>query len=206
MGSPFPSLVAFAWAGQCLLGEPLGTNPVSPFATFALRIGIAADQAGQPVADDTWLTTEIDTADALYASLGVQFVRTNAPPLDVRFEHIETRADRDALSPFTKTHFIDVFVVGSLRDIDDPSQVRRGVHWHGPSGHHYVILVASASPAVLAHELGHYFGNGHSPVVDNVMSYERSGGLLFFDANQGNRIVSYAKRYLVREELLPAAP
>jgi hypothetical protein len=63
--------------------------------------------------------------------------------------------------------------------------------------------VASAPATVLAHELGHYFGNPHSPVVDNVMSYERSGAAVFFDADQGKRIAAKARAYVRSGELSP---
>jgi hypothetical protein len=101
---------------------------------------------------------------------------------------------------------INVFVVDSLRDVDDPAEMRRGVHWHGPGGAHYIILVATASPQVLAHELGHFFGNAHTKVADNLMSYERTGGWVSFDADQGRRIVSRAHEYLLRRELLEVTP
>ena len=53
------------------------------------------------------------------------------------------------------------------------------------------------------HELGHYFGNPHSQVIDNVMSYERSGAAVFFDADQGRRIAARARAYVKSGELLP---
>ena len=53
------------------------------------------------------------------------------------------------------------------------------------------------------HELGHYFGNPHSPVADNVMSYERTGAPVFFDAAQGKRIAARARAYVRSGELLP---
>jgi hypothetical protein len=47
-----------------------------------------------------------------------------------------------------------------------------------------VILSATARPTVLAHELGHFFGNGHSTVPNNVMSYIRTDAEVFFDNKQ----------------------
>jgi hypothetical protein len=59
---------------------------------------------------------------------------------------------------------------------------------------------------VLAHELGHYFGNAHSQVRDNVMSYERSGGPVFFDPEQGKRIAARARAYVKSGELVTVPP
>jgi hypothetical protein len=178
------------------------TPPVA--TTFSLRVSIAVDEAGKPVAGAEWLAAEIDSAEALFAPFGVRFAKAPGDPLDVRLAHMETRADRNALASHATPHVIDVFVVDSLRDVDDPSRMRRGVHWHAPSGAHYLILVASAPVTVLAHELGHYFGNPHSPVLDNVMSYERSGAPVFFDADQGKRIAARARAYVGSGELLPS--
>jgi hypothetical protein len=166
-------------------------------------VSIASDDAGRPLADAAWLAAEIDEAQGLFEPFGVRFARVDGAPLDARLAHVETRANRDALAAHATQNVIDVFVVGSLRDVDDPSRMRRGVHWHAPSGAHYLILVASAPMAVLAHELGHYFGNPHSRVPDNVMSYERSGAHVFFDADQGKRIAARARAYVESRELVP---
>jgi hypothetical protein len=164
---------------------------------------MADDVIGMPVANDSWLDAELDAANALFAPFGLAFARGESRTLDVRFNHIETRDDRDALAPLLEPKLVNVFVVGSLRDVDDPTRLRRGVHWHAPSGAHYVILVAGAQESVLGHELGHFFGNPHSKVADNVMSYERTGAAVFFDADQGRRIAQRARAYLASGELVP---
>ncbi len=174
-----------------------------PATTFSLRVSMAVDEAGAPVGKGDWLNAEIDAADALFTPFGVRFAKTAGAPLDAKLAQVETRADRDSLASHAVPHVIDVFVVQSLRDVDDTKQMRRGVHWHAPSGAHYVILIASAPTTVLAHELGHYFGNPHVPVVDNVMSYERTGAPVFFDGVQGRRIAARARGYVKSGELLP---
>jgi hypothetical protein len=197
-------LVAPVVSSLCALaGLVLAQASPSTATTFSLRVSIAVDGAGKPIADASWLAAEIDAAEGLFEPFGVRFARVDGDPLDARLAHVETRADRNALAPHVASHDIDVFVVGSLRDVDDPTQVRRGVHWHAPSGAHYVILVASAPTTVLAHELGHYFGNPHSHVLDNVMSYERSGAPVFFDGAQGKRIAARTLEYLKSGELVP---
>jgi len=203
--SALPRLAALAatlvhgWTGQCVLGEQVGVVMPPVLATFPVRVAVAGGDE-----EEDWLARSFDTARALFAPFGVHFARTarNATLPD-RFAHVETRQDRDALAAHVQAHVINVFVVDSLRDVDDPTAMRRGVHWHGPGGTHYVILVATASPQVLAHELGHFFGNAHTKVVDNLMSYERSGGWITFDADQGKRIVQKARGYLESGELSP---
>jgi hypothetical protein len=189
---------------MCALAGLVLAQASPPAATtFSLRVSVAGDDAGKPVADPAWLAGEIDAAQGLFEPFGVRFTRVDGSPLDARMAQVETRADRDALASHVTPHVIDVFVVSSLRDVDDPTRMRRGVHWHAPSGAHYLILVAGAPTTVLAHELGHYFGNPHSRVLDNVMSYERSGAPVFFDADQGKRISTRARAYVKSGELIP---
>jgi hypothetical protein len=186
-----------------LAGVVLGQISHPAAITFSLRVSVVVDDAGKPVADADWLALEIDTAESLFEPFGVRFTRADGVPLDAHLARVDTRADRNVLSSHITPGVIDVFVVGSLRDVDDPAQKRRGVHWHAPSGAHYLILVASAPTTVLAHELGHYFGNPHSHVPDNVMSYERSGAPVFFDVEQGKRIAARARAYAKSGELAP---
>ena len=184
---------------------PAPAKATAAVSTFSLRVSIASGADGKAVATDEWLSAQVATAGELFAPFGVAFERTAGPPLDAAAARVETRADRDAFASHRAPHTIDVFVVESLRDVDTPERMRRGVHWHAPSGAHYLIVVGSAPPSVLAHELGHYFGNPHSSVVDNVMSYERSGAPVFFDPQQGARIAARARAYVRTGELLPVA-
>jgi hypothetical protein len=202
-GSAFMSICALA---PLVLAQASPSSSPPLATTFSLRVSVAVDDAGKPVAGAEWLASEIDSAESLFAPFGVRFAKVDGDPLAPPLARVETRADRNAFASHVAPHVIDVFVVQSLRDVDDPSQMRRGVHWHAPSGAHYVILVAKAPVTVLAHELGHYFGNPHSHVVDNVMSYERSGAPVFFDADQGKVIAARARAYVGSGELLPAAP
>jgi hypothetical protein len=94
-------------------------------------------------------------------------------------------------------------IVGSLRDVDTPILLRQGVHWHAvpnPSKH-YVIVSKSAGTTVLAHELGHFFGNPHTTIKDNLMSYDRSGSDVFFTEGQKKTIAAFAGIYTRSKEL-----
>ena len=119
---------------------------------------------------------------------------------------LETRADRHALARFMRPRAINWFVVASLRDVDEPSRFRQGVHWRprlrgAPGGAHFVIVSAIAGPTVLAHELGHFFGNPHSTVPGNLMSYDRGEGPPVLDAVQRQRIAARAREMLASGEL-----
>jgi hypothetical protein len=102
---------------------------------------------------------------------------------------------------------VNVFVPASLRDVDDPSLLRMGVHWRAraprtrPS--HFVIVASSAWQTTLAHELGHFFGNPHHRTPGNLMSYDGRSDISGFDARQGRRITDRLRRYLRSRELAP---
>jgi hypothetical protein len=184
-------------------------SATTPLPTIGLHVAIAVE-GDKPVRDPAWIAEQVGEAARLFGAFGVHFVQASDARLPASAAHLETRDDRDALAPFAVSAEVNVMVVGSLRDVDDPSRLRMGVHWRdrkAPSKH-YVIVAADARKATLAHELGHFFGNGHSTVVDNLMSYERSGADVFLDPGQIQRIRSFAKMYLASKELvaIPAAP
>jgi hypothetical protein len=201
--------IVFLYAALVLSSlETRAAGPTTSTFTFALRLSMAVDAQGAPVATPEWTDAQLASAKSLYAPFGVAFRKVEGASLEAKLGRVETAADRDAFADRTRQHVIDVFVVESLRDVDDPSRMRRGVHWHRRSASgapHYVIIVGTAPSTVLAHELGHYFGNPHSPVPDDVMSYERTGAPVFFDDAQGKRIAERAREYVRSGELVPVA-
>ncbi len=172
--------------------------------TFGLSVAVAS-RDGAPVRDEAWIRDQIAQANALFAPAGVGFRWTLAKDLHARVE-LHSRADRDALADETEPRgVVDVFVVGALEDVDEPGRMRKGVCWtHTPDGKRYVVISAIAPPAVLAHELGHFFGNAHTTVVDNLMSYERAGGPVSFDDSQLDRIRAFSRRFLETGRLVEA--
>lgn len=169
-------------------GEPPSAAPDAPDASDA------------PVVDEAWLAAQALEANRLFGPMGVRFRRVREASLPDASASLHTRADRDALGALpglAAPGMIRVFVVRALEDVDEPGRMRMGVCWtHPRTKERYVVLSRIAKPGVLAHELGHLFGNPHSEVLNNVMSYTRDGGVTFFDVPQQRRIASFAGRFL----------
>jgi len=168
-----------------------------------LRIVIAetAEEGleAEAVVTEAWIDRQVAEARRLMKPHGVQVARWARERLPEDHARLQTAEDRDALHRFVAPRVINVFLVASLRDIDDPRRYRMGVRWRlrRDLSKDYVIVSARAVPTVLCHELGHYFGNGHSPVVNNVMSYRRDDpDAVAFDDHQGAKMRAVARRLL----------
>lgn len=163
---------------------------------------------GEPVVPREFVPERIAAANRIYEPYGVRFVQGRTLELAAEHAALETAADRDALGAKVRARVINCFVVRSLRDVDEPERLRRGVHWHSRAypGAHYVILSSIAGPDVLAHELGHYLGNPkHSESPGNLMSYQRGDvSLPFLDDAQIRRVQRTIRGYLMSGELRKA--
>ncbi len=186
-------------AVAALCAAPLATPAAADEKTPEVSIAVAvAEEGGRPVADEAWIDAAIAEANRLYAAVPLRFRRGPVAPLPARFAAIVTRADRDAAAGRLVRGAINLRVTGALMDVDEPGRVRRGVHWHvrADRRRHFIILSRIAAPGVLAHELGHFFGNPHSPLDDNLMSYGRTGAPVFLDAAQLATIRRALRGYL----------
>lgn len=158
---------------------PPPSVPPVPLLVRAIR-GLAVEPLGG------WLTN----ANEVYAPHHLSFVEAAAARADLVGVPAEvvTRADRDAYAGLLVPGAVNVFVVERLMDVDEPGRTRMGVAWRclRDLEKRYVIVAAYAKPFVLAHELGHFLGNPHSKVRNNLMSYEHDEGVRpFLDDAQG---------------------
>jgi len=200
--------IALACAAAALLAAPTFAAEPIPTLPLAVAVAASADDGGapRPAQDDAWIDAQIAEATRLFtAHASMRFAKTSSRAIDARYAHMETRADRDSLAPLARLGVINVFVVASLRDVDEADRMRMGVCWspHGDRSARYVILSAIAKPSVLAHELGHFHGLPHSRVTNNVMIYERDGGPIFFDAIQARAMRAEAQSLLRDGKIRP---
>jgi hypothetical protein len=211
---PAPILARRVIHRAALLGlavAALGGSLPPAKASERVRLGLAVHMAreeGAPVAEEAFVDRQVATANRIFAPYGVQFERRELHEHDACAARMETRADRDALGAFVRPQCINVFVVASLRDVDEPPRIRRGVHWHSASHApaHYLILSRISFDAVLAHELGHFLGNPrHSRTPGNLMSYQHTEVLPFLDEPQQRRLQQSLADYLRRRELQQVA-
>ena len=165
---------------------------------FGLAISIAANTA-----DDPWVNEQIATANELFAPVGVRFRWTVETALPEPQAELHSRTDRDVLTKRLEPRLVNVFIVRELEDVDEPGRYRMGVTWTSRIDQkRYVVVARSAKPSVLAHELGHLFGNQHSSVANNLMSYSRDGSTIFIDDRQKATIGSFAERFLADRTLV----
>ena len=174
---------------------------------LSLTVAVAAVEVnGERVVDDAWIDAQWAAVDRLYAGIGIRFERRWVDPLPETSARLETKEDRDALGDHFVEGAINVFFVKSLLDIDEIGRIRMGVCWRAPGNKRFVAVASNAKRTVLAHELGHFLGNGHSKVVDNVMSYDRTGGPVFFDATQKKTMRATALKLLTDDIVKPGQP
>jgi hypothetical protein len=174
--------------------------------TLPIHVAVAREGEGQVVTQN-WLDAQVAMANRIFDDAGLSFVLADVRTMPENHARLEDRADRHALGDLMHDDVINWFAVRSLRDVDDPSRMRMGVHWRPRTrpGGHVVIVAAHAEADVLAHELGHFFGNREHPdVPGNVMSYRDTppGTLPFFDDTQKRRIQRFARRFLQTREIV----
>jgi len=163
-----------------------------------------AEIEGKPVADEAFLQDQLEHANVIYRPLGFELAVVGRRKLAASHARLVDRGDRDALQASLRTGVINAFIVAQLMDVDEPGRERKGVHWRvrkKPSDHFVVVSIISF-PYVLAHELGHFFGNQqHSDVPGNLMCYERTEAVPFLDESQQERVIQTIRAMFASREL-----
>jgi hypothetical protein len=181
-----------------------GKKKPKPLPPLSLNIAVA-ELDGKPVVTKKWVERQIAEAQRLMKPHRVNVGLVRWRDLDEKWAKLETADDRDALASELEPKAINAFIVESLRDIDKPDRFIRGVRWRNRKNlrKDYVIVSSIAGPFTLCHELGHFLGNGHSYVVNNVMSYKHEDyDEIRFDDRQGAKMRLVARRLLRAKKVL----
>jgi len=171
---------------------------------FGIRLHVARTADGAMVATPEWFAAQLAMANKQFLPIDTSFQLTEVEFLDPSAARIEDRDARTALAKYKRGTVIDVFLTGYLGDIDKPGSFIRGVTWHTDDGGRLIILSTVGVERTLAHELGHFFGLPHSHVVNDLMSYDRTGEPFVSEA-QGVTVRDRARRFLRSRELRAAA-
>lgn len=201
-GATFAGSVSGAWAKPSPPALP--KIPVA-FAIAARTIEKDGKRTSAPVVTRAWVVAQLEQANAIFGEHAIGFREAKeATALDEKLAMLENRSDRDALASELRAGVVNVFFVESLRDVDDPKLHRMGVMWRNLRDlkKKYVIVAASARETTLAHEIGHYLGNDHSYVKNNLMSYTRDGGKVTLNADQAARARRTAEAHFAKKDLV----
>lgn len=158
---------------------------------------------------EAFIASQIARVNEAFAPTGLMFEDAGREALVEADAQLVTRADRDRLLVHVKPGAVHCMVVAQLMDVDETGRERRGVHWYraGTSRPHMVIVSTLAGDYVLAHELGHYFGNpAHSEQAGNLMSYVPGVRPPFLTDLQRRRIQRSLAAMQRRAELPKSAP
>jgi len=194
--------VVAACSAVCGLDTALSRDEPA-LRVLPLVVHIAEGEAG-PVADAEFVRERIAFANRIFAPYHLAFALVGCRRIGAVHARLESRADRDALARYREREVIDWFVVASLRDVDDRTQLRRGVHWRSRRDRsaHYVITSTLGKAGVFAHELAHYLGNPeHSQSAGNLLSYTWTEALPVLDSAQLERLERALRDYVARGEL-----
>jgi hypothetical protein len=197
------------WLSLCIVSALclVGSGARASEATRIPVIFHVARLDGEAVAPASFIAEQLAAANSIYRPLGIELVEREGTPLSARHAQLITRADRDALASQVMKGAIHCFIVARLMDVDEPGRERRGVHWHPRTkpGYSFLIVSKISKPYVLAHELGHLFGNPtHSTVPGNLMSYERTAQPPFLDAAQARNVERSLAAMLKSGRLVPS--
>ena len=160
---------------------------------------------GSAVVNAAVVDDAITQAVGIFGEHGLSFVEARPrATIDPAFADVITRDDRDRFAALVLPGMVNVFVVRKLEDVDEPGRVRMGVAWRclRDLEKKYVLVASYARAKVMAHELGHFLGNPHSKVKNNLMSYEHEeGARVFLDAAQARVAKATARQLFASKKL-----
>ncbi|WP_157068570.1 hypothetical protein [Sandaracinus amylolyticus] len=170
---------------------PRALHAAPPPRTFALRVHVPPSSV-----DDAFVDARVAIANALFAPARVQFAVDARVVLQPSRAIVRSALDVVQLAEIVDATRIDVIVVRDLRIREGDGTVGFCVPRVGRIDP-FVLITEHAGEETLAHELGHYFGNGHSSTPGNVMwPYVGRGiGAQFFDGSQIAIIDARARRF-----------
>lgn len=180
--------------------------PALPLA-FAVAYSERADEKGKvsrvAAVTRAFIDEQLQAAEEIFGAFDLHFREARELRDAGATAHVETRADRDAITEKNDAGVVNIYFVESLRDVDAPEGFRMGVTWRKLSNlkQKAIIVAASARPTTMAHELGHYFGNDHTYVKNNLMSYDRDGGKVTMSAEQAAKARRTAAALFAKKEL-----
>lgn len=146
--------------------------PVEARRCFELAVHVVMEDE-EPVGPPQWFARHVQQANRLFAPIGVGFFVGSIAPVDPVFADTQTRRQRDEIGRHEHSlGVVHVFVVRRLANVDADGEVIRGVHWRdrADTSRRWIILSSIASPLVLAHEMGHFFGLPHSRYRTSLMN------------------------------------
>jgi hypothetical protein len=219
--APHPSVSLFPLSIAALLLLPPGLarsqddggHPRHKPKPFALTIHIATST---PKDSDERVAAIVATANEHFAAAGISFFEHERTVLPASFAILETQGERHRLKKYFKRNTINVFLLDEIRDPTPSDSTKKAAAWQGfqPSGllagahienvsqspKTYIIMSRHGSGLILTHELGHFFGAGHSPDPSNIMSY--GANRQSFDEKQTATFASNAKRFRKQHVLI----
>jgi len=188
-----------------LVARDLWATPQLPPLSLSVAV---AEVEGEPVVSADWIEEQIAEAQRLMKPHGVDLALVRRRAIDAKHAQLDNAGERDSLATLIQPGVINAFMVGRLRDLSARNRFISGVRWRfrRDVSRDYVIVSSTAGSLTLCHELGHFLGNRHSYVVNNVMSYlQRDYDKVRFDERQGAKMRRVAKALLRAKKVLPAA-
>jgi len=180
-----------AYAGAAILRIPV-------------TVHLAVDQRDHP-ATMRRLQAALARANLALSPSGVELVVRAIEALPGSYGSITRRRDRRRIAHHApRDGTLHVFMVSNIELGSPGSGDRsvRGLHWRY-SGvlrrlreREYVVVSGDAPATTLVHEVGHYFGLGHSERAENLMCSCRRGPRQVFSAQQGAVIRAGARSFL----------